>query len=79
MNYNTAWENIRYWAEVLDEKYPRTDLLSLSDDELKKMLLSFVHTAELPTEKTYFFALKSAWAVVQNGGDDSGEVPDAYI
>ncbi len=79
MNDNTAWENIRYWAEVLNEKYPRTDLLSLSDDELKRMLLSFAHVSELPEEKTYFLALKSAWAVVQNGVEDAGDVSDAYI
>ena len=79
MNDNTAWENIRYWAEVLNEKYPRTDLLSLSDDELKKMLLSFKPASELPQDETYFLALKSAWAVVQNGVEDAGDVSDAYI
>ena len=79
MNDNIAWADLPYWAGLLNEKYPRTDLLSLSDDELKKMLLSFESASELPREETYFLALKSAWAVVQNGVEDAGDVSDAYI
>ena len=80
---NQSWNNVRFWAEELEKKYPETDLISLSIQELSEMLLSLEVAKgmpELPQDKVYFFALKSAWAIVQNGGvDDSGDVPDAYI
>ena len=74
--------NVRFWAKALDKKYPKTDLLSLSDERLKQMLCSLKTTEDLPDfpdDKVYFYTLKSAWAVVQNGADDSGDISDAYI
>ena len=69
------WDNVRFWAQRLDEKYPRTDLISLSDQTLSEMLLS-LEAAEgmpaVPQEDFYFFSLKSAWAVVQNGVSSGG-------
>ena len=74
--------DVRFWAKALDKKYPKTDLLSLSDDRLKQMLSSLKtpeYLPDFPDDKVYFYTLKSAWAVVQNGADDSGDVSDAYI
>lgn len=79
---NRDWDNTRFWAAELDKKYPRTDLISLPDERLAEMLLS-LEAAQgmplLPQDDVFFFAVKSAWSVVQNGVDDSGDVPDAYI
>ncbi len=82
MNDKVGWDNIQFWAQSLEEKYPGTDLLSLRDNRLKEMLLSLDSAAglpDLPDDKVYFWAVKSAWSVVQNGVDDAGDVPDAYI
>lgn len=82
MGTDRDWDDIRFWAAELDKKYPRTDLISLPDEKLSEMLLS-LDSAEgmpaLPQDDVFFFAVKSAWSVVQNGVDDSGDVPDAYI
>ena len=83
MGTDKDWDNVRFWAAELDKKYPHTNLISLTDEKLSEMLLSLA-SAEgmpaLPRDDAFFFAIKSAWAVVQNGGvDDSGDVPDAYI
>ena len=83
MDGNRSWDDIHFWARELDEKYPRTDLISLSDKRLCEMLLSLDTAGKmpaLPQDDVFFFALKSAWSVIQHGGvDDSGAVPDAYI
>ncbi|MBR1945246.1 MAG: Fe-S cluster assembly protein IscX [Alphaproteobacteria bacterium] len=83
MRDDKNWNDIRFWAAELDEKYPRTDLIALSNTELIQMLLSLDEAKNMPAlqrDDAYFFALKSEWAIVQNGGvDDSGDVPDAYI
>lgn len=79
---NRDWMDVHFFAEKLNEKYPQTDLISLSDETLKQMLLSLDEAKEmpaLPEDESFFFALKSVWSVVQYGFDDSGEVPDAYI
>lgn len=82
MDGNRDWDDVRFWAARLEEKYPRTDLISLSDEELYGMLLSLEEARKmpaLPQDDVYFLAVKSAWSVVQNGVDDSGDAPDAYI
>lgn len=82
MNGKDGWNNVRFLAQALEDKYPKTDLLSLRDDRLKEMLLSLdcaIGLPDLPDDKVYFLAVKSAWSVVQNGVDDAGDVPDAYI
>ncbi|MBP5526927.1 MAG: hypothetical protein J6X79_00575 [Bacteroidales bacterium] len=76
------WYSLDFWANELEKKYPMTDLLSLSYDDLAKMLLSLDKAKgmpELPDDDVYLFALASAWVVVQHGGDDTKYVPDAYI
>ena len=76
------WDDVRFWAQKLDENHPRTDLISLSDKELSEMLSSLDEAKGMPfppQDDFYFFALKSAWSVIRNGGDDSGDAPDAYI
>ena len=82
MDGKRSWDDVRFWAAELERKYPRTDLISLTDQELSEMLLSLESARDMnavPQDDVYFLALKSAWAVVQNGVDDSGDVPDAYI
>lgn len=83
MNIDRDWDNVRFWAAELDKKYPCTDLISLTDKKLSEMLLSLdlaKGMPALPQDDVFFFAVKSAWSVVQHGGvDDSGDVPDAYI
>ena len=77
------WDNVHFWAAELDKKYPQTDLIALSDKKHLQMLLSLEAAEGMPVlqqSDVYFFALKSAWSVVQHGGiDDSGDEPDAYI
>ena len=82
MHDKTGWDCVRFWAQALEKKYPGTDLLSLQDRQLKEMLLSLDSAAGLPAlpdDNVYFWAVKSAWSVVQNGADDANDVPDAYI
>ena len=82
MDAKRDWDDVRFWAQELDKKYPRTDLISLSDKELAERLLSLEAAQAmpaLPQDDVYFFAVKSAWSVVQNGADDSDDAPDAYI
>lgn len=82
MNDRAGWDSVQFWARALEEKYPGTDLLSLQDQQLKEMLLSLDSAAGLPAlpdDKVYFWAVKSAWSVVQNGADDANDVSDAYI
>lgn len=82
MDGKRDWDDVRFWARELDKAYPRTDLISLSDERLSEMLLSLESArgmSDLPREDVYFFAVKSAWSVVQNGVDDSDDAPDALI
>ena len=83
MNNHQDWNDVHFWAAELDKKYPRTNLIALSDQKLSEMLLSLDAAKDmpaLPQDDVYYFAVKSAWVVVQHGGvDDSGNVPDAYI
>lgn len=82
MDDKRSWDDVRFWALELNQKYPQTDLISLSDERLSEMLLSLESAqgmSSLPQDDVYFFAVKSAWSVIQNGVDDSGDVPDAYI
>lgn len=82
MGTDRTWDDIRFWAAELDKKHPRTNLISLPDEKLAEMLLSLDASKgmpALPRDDVFFYAVKSAWAVVQNGVDDSGDVPDAYI
>lgn len=77
-----GWLALEYWAKALEKKYPRTNLFSLSNKELSQMLLSLDEAKgmpSLPNRNSYFSALVSAWVVVQHGGDNSKEMPDAYI
>ena len=82
MNNKHDWYDLDFWANELEKKYPRTNLLSLSYEDLAQMFRSLdkaKRMPELPDDDVYFFALASAWVVVQHGGEDSKDVPDAYI
>ena len=82
MNNNHDWYSLDFWANELDKKYPRTNLIALSNEQLAQMLCSLDKAKgmpELPNDDVYFFALTSAWIVLQHGVDDSNDVPDAYI
>lgn len=82
MDNKHDWLPLNFWANALEKKYPGTNLISLSDEKLKQMLLSLDEAKgmpELPNEDVYYYALACAWAVVQYGYDDSHDVPDAYI
>ena len=82
MDNHHGWNDLTFWANELENKYPRTNLLSLSYKDLAQMLRSLDNAKgmpELPDDDVYFFALASAWVVVQHGGEDSKDVPDAYI
>ena len=82
MDNKYGWYALNHWATALERKYPRKNLLSVSDRELAKMLLSLDEAKgmpSLPDEKAYFSALVSAWIEVQYGRDDSKAIPDAYI
>lgn len=77
-----GWFALQYWAEKLEKKYPRTNLLSLSNKELSQMLLSLKEAKgmpPLPKDKSYFYALACAWVDVQHGGPEPKAIPDAYI
>ena len=81
MTDEREWFSLRFWAEELEKKYPRTNLFSLSDERLSQMLLSLDKAKgmpPLPEEEAYFSALASAWSVVQNG-EETKKIPDAYI
>jgi hypothetical protein len=76
-----GWFALRYWAEKLEKKYPRTNLISLSNGKLAQMLLSLEEAegmSPLPSDRAYFSALADAWAEVKYGRDDSQDIPDAY-
>lgn len=79
---NADWKNVRFWATALAGKHPRTDLLSLSDGELRRMLASLEQAKDLPAppdDGVYLWAIKSAWAEMRDGGADGGGVSDANI
>jgi len=48
MNDNLTWDDSREIAERLNEKYPRTDVLSLSDETLLDMMKEIGILAGLP-------------------------------
>ena len=77
------WFDLKYWAEELEKKYPKTNLLALKNKDLAQMLLSLKKAEgmpRLPKDSAYFYALACAWVDVQYGGrDDTKEIPDAYI
>ena len=76
-----GWMALLYWAELLEEKYPRTNLMAVSHEKLSEMLLSLdeaVGMPPLPEMKSYFSALMDAWIEVQYGKDSSKDIPDAY-
>lgn len=82
MKNNHDWFSLNFWANELEKKYPHTNLLALTDEKLAEMLLSLDEAQgmpALPDEDAYFFALASAWVVVQHGGEDEKAIPDAYI
>jgi len=76
-----GWMALDYWAEKLEEKYPRTNLFAVSNAKLAEMLMSLDEAAgmpPLPDRRSYFSALMSAWIEVQYGEDTSKSIPDAY-
>lgn len=77
-----GWFALHYWAEKLEKKYPRTNLIALSNGKLAQMLLSLKEAEgmpPLPNDKSYFYALACAWVEVQHGGPEPKAIPDAYI
>ena len=81
MAHEYGWNAFRYWANKLERKYPRTNLASLSREELCEMLMSLKEAEgmpPLPDEKAYFSALTDAWLEIQYGRDSSKDIPDAY-
>lgn len=79
---NADWKNVRFWAAALAERHPQTDLLSLSDGELQKMLASLEQAKDLPAppdDGVYLWAVKSAWAEIRDGGSTGANVSDANI
>lgn len=82
MGNKQGWFALKFWATELEKKYPRTNLIALSNKKLAEMLLSLDEAQgmpSLPNDRAYFFALASAWVEVQHGGPDTKAIPDAYI
>ena len=40
MKNNHDWFSLNFWANELEKKYPHTNLLALTDENLAEMLLS---------------------------------------
>ena len=79
---NADWKNVRFWAAALAEQHPRTDLLSLSDDELRRMMTALDQAENLPAppdDGVYLWAVKSAWAEIRDGDATGDGVSDANM
>ena len=77
-----SWNDVQFWARELHKKYPRTDLITLSDKDLVQMMLSLDAAKgmpELKADDVYCFAVKSQWSLARHGYDDSVAVPDGQI
>lgn len=82
MKHKHDWYSLDFWANELEKRYPKTNLIALSYKDLAQMLLTLDKAKgmpELPDDDVYFYALASAWVVVQHGGEDTKTIPDAYI
>ncbi len=79
MGVDFDWTDVRGVAQMLDKRYPDTDLIPLSDDDLRKMMTVVAKTDEVPADSVYALAVKSAWSVLQNGADDSNDSPEAAV
>ena len=60
-----TWDDVRSIAVILNEKYPRTDVLSLTDAKLLDMMREAAPLDKLPEisedkRKDYLFAIKCA-------------------
>ena len=70
-----TWDDLRKIAKILNEKFPRTDVLSLSDAKLLDMMNEADILRKLPEidgneRKDRLFALKCALSRVIEGDED---------
>ncbi|HAW33148.1 MAG TPA: hypothetical protein DCX19_00640 [Alphaproteobacteria bacterium] len=79
MGADFDWTDVRFVARMLEKDYPDTDLIALSDDELREMMAAVAKSDAVPADSVYALAVKSAWSVLQNGADDSRDAPDAAV
>ena len=80
-----AWDDLRTIAEILNEKFPRTDVLSLTDAKLLGMMEEAGILEKLPEidkdeRKDRLFALKCALSrVIEGDGDYDARQHDALV
>ncbi len=85
MTDDLNWFSYRRLAEALQRKYPDTDTLDLSDEELGEMLFGLDMTKSLPRleekdRKDVFFAVRVAWTrIIENDADYNAHADDAYV
>lgn len=81
MEGKLSWSSFKPIASLLQENHPHTDLLTLSDEDLMEMIshLDATHTlSDMPKDKTFFLAIKTAWENLRHPDDNEGEDPSAY-
>lgn len=85
MTDNLNWFSYRRLAEALQQEYPDTDTLDLSDEALGEMLYNlditkgFSRLAE-KDKKDVFFAVRVAWTqIIENDADYNAHFDDAYV
>ena len=82
---NITWDSSRAIAEIINDKYPDTDVLSLRDDTLTEMVRSIEEFAALPEiegqeRSDCLFCIKVALSRIIEGDEDYDTRPsDDYL
>lgn len=63
-------------AEKLEKKFPKADLIGISDNDLINLVTSVGEKYESSTD--WLYKLKMAWTTVRSQGDNNSEL-DAFI
>ena len=75
MEKSLTWKDTREIAVIINEKYPQTDVLSLSDKKLMEIIgsiESLITMPDIPEDKKedYLFVIKCALSRVIEGDED---------
>ncbi|HPN38232.1 MAG TPA: Fe-S cluster assembly protein IscX [Melioribacteraceae bacterium] len=62
------WNNYVIIARALNQIYPEIDLLSLTDDDLRKKVIALPNfsDSEFPKDNDYYTAIFTTWNILRN-------------
>ena len=82
---NLTWDSSHAIAEIINGRYPNTDVLSLTDEELLGMMartgiLNSLPEIDAGERGNCLFSIKYALSrVIENSGDYSAHQNDAWV